>query len=130
MLENVSVFIPDEIEKGPRGQKSKTSNGELLAFLADQHLVELRLERVQMENIGGGVALLLVGQSRRTPIRGLLLLRELDTQQLAAEILQPVLIGKGARQFRGDLGAIDRRRHRAQIVRQDGDVEAPEMEDL
>ena len=39
-------------------------------------------------------------------------------------------VGVGAREPRGDLGAIDRRRHHAEAVEQHGDVEAGEMENL
>src|SRR5579862_8370010 len=130
MLENVSIFVPNEVEEGARGQKRETGNRELLALFPNQHLIELCLERMEVKNIGGGVTLLLLGERWRAPIRGLLLLRELDPQQLAAEIFQPVLIGEGARELRCDLGTVYRRRHSAEIMCQHGDVEAAEMEDF
>ena len=46
------------------------------------------------------------------------------------EVLQPVAVGVGARQPRGDLGAEERRRHDPEGVVEDGDVEAGVVEDL
>ncbi len=43
MLENIGVFVTDEVEKRPRGQEPETGGRELVAVLADEHLVELYL---------------------------------------------------------------------------------------
>src|SRR6185503_126885 len=86
MFENIEILVTRQIEKRPGRQESETGERELLAVLARQHGVELGLERMEMEDVGGGVALLLFGQNRRAPIRALLLLRQLDVQELAAKI--------------------------------------------
>jgi hypothetical protein len=46
----------------------------------------------------------------RGPVRRLLLFRQVHAEQFAADVLQPVPVGIGARQPRGDLGAEHRRR--------------------
>ena len=50
--------------------------------------------------------------------------------RLADEVLEAVLVGIGARQPRGDLGAIDRSRHHTQAVLERAEIEASEMKDL
>src|SRR5262249_56656849 len=100
------------------------------ATLACQQCVELGLERVQMQDIGGGVAQLLVAQGVGAPVGCLLLLGELDAQKLLAEVLQPEAVGEGARELGGDLGAVDRLAANAQRMFQHGDVEATEVGQL
>src|SRR5260221_3267232 len=119
-----------EIEQRPGRQEIEAGLGEHLAPLARQHGVELRLERMEVEHVRRGVAQLLVGELGGAPIRGLLLLRELDAEQIAAQILEPMTVGEGAHQPRRDLGAVDGPRHHAEVVLQHGDVEAREMKDL
>ena len=119
-----------EVEQGARRQEIEAGLGDPLSALARQHLIELRLQGMEMEDVGGGVAELLVGELRRTPIGGLLLLRELDAEEFATEILEAVAIGEGAGKPRCDLGAVHRPRRDAQIAMEDGDVEAAEMENL
>src|SRR5260370_33204140 len=118
-----------EIEQRPGRQEIEAGLGEHLAPLARQHGVELRLERMEVEHVRRGVAQLLVGELGGAPIRGLLLLRELDAQQVAAQILEPVTVGEGAHQPRPELVAIDGPLHHAEVMRQHGDAEAREMED-
>jgi len=74
--------------------------------------------------------LLLVGELVRAPVRALLLLGQVDAEQLRAEVLQAVAVGVGARQLGGDLGAVHGLGDDAQVLRQHGDVEAAEVEDL
>jgi hypothetical protein len=62
---------------------------------------------MQVEHIGGGIVLLLVGELLRRPVRALLLLRQIDAEKLGAQVLEPVAVGVGARQLGGDLGAVD-----------------------
>ena len=45
----------------------------------------------------------------RPPVARLLLLGDVDLEHLAQQVLQPVPVGVGAHQPRGDLGAVDRR---------------------
>src|SRR5208282_4001750 len=71
-----------------------------------------------------------LGERRCAPIRTLLLLRQLDAQELAAQILQAVPVGECAYQFRRHLGAIDRLGVHAQVSLQHGKIEAREVENL
>ncbi len=66
------------------------------------------LQGVQVQHVGGGVLELRLRQRLGAPVRGLLLLREIDAEQFPHEILEPVPVGIGAREPRGDLGAVDR----------------------
>ena len=50
--------------------------------------------------------------------------------QLGADVLQPVSVGVGAGEPRGDLGAEHRLGHDAERVEEHSDVEAPVMEEL
>src|SRR5438067_2339878 len=78
---------------------------------------------VQVQNVRGGVTQLLLGQCWCAPIRALLLLRQLDAEQVLTQIAQPVPVGKGTREPRGNLCAVDRPGHYAQIVIQHRQVE-------
>src|SRR5207237_3533389 len=62
------------------------------------------------------------------PIARLLLLGEIDIEQLAHEILQAVTVGIGARQPRGDLGAVDRLRHDAERMEQRSEEHTSELQ--
>src|SRR6185312_9723933 len=130
MRENVLGRPAREVETGAAWQELETGLREVGPAFALQHLVELCLQGMEMQDIRGGIAELLVAQFGGTPIGGLLLLRELDAEKVAAEILEAVAIGEGAREPRGDLGAIDRPCRDAEIMPEHGDVEAAEMEDL
>src|SRR5262247_1296868 len=100
-----------EVEPHPIRKEAKTGRRELGAILADEDRVELLLERVQVQHVRCRVGELRVGQRLGAPIGELLLLRQVDTQYFAHEILESVLVGVGARHPRRDLGAIDRGRH-------------------
>jgi len=56
------------------GRKEKQASAKGLAAFAGEHLVELGLERMQVQHVGSRIALLLLGQLRGAPIGGLLLL--------------------------------------------------------
>ena len=83
-----------------------------------------------MRDIVGGIGELLFGQLGRTPIRTLLLLRQIDVEQLLHQILQPVPVGIGAHQLGRDLGAVDRRRHHAEIAPEHRHIEARVVKQL
>ena len=51
-------------------------------------------------------------------------------KHVLAQIAQAVPVGEGARQPRGDLGAIDRLRHDPKIMVEHGQIEAREMKQL
>src|SRR5262249_4114665 len=127
MLENVHLRPAGEVEARARGQELEGGLRQLGAALASQQLVELGHQRVQVQDVGGGVGELLVAQAVGAPVGTLLLLGELDAQKLAAKILQPESVGEGARELGGDLGAVDRLATYAQRMLQHGDVEAAEV---
>ena len=77
-----------------------------------------------MQHVACRVGDLRVGQFVGAPVGRLLLLGQIDAEQLAREILQAVLIGVGAGQPRGDLGAVDRLRHHAEGLGEHADIEA------
>src|SRR5262249_6859641 len=119
-----------EVEPHPIRKEAKTGRREVRATLADEDRVELLLERVQVQHVRCRVGELRVGQRFGAPIGELLLLRQVDAQHLAHEILEAVLVGVGTRDPRGDLGAIDRGGHDAQPPLQHTEIEAGEMKDL
>jgi len=127
MREYVLLWPAREVEKSAGRKVFERRCRDRIAPLARQHGVELRAQRMKMQDVGRRVAQLLVGQLGRAPIGALLLLRQLDPEQILAQIFQTVAVGEGADQFRGDLGAIDRRGKNAELMAQHGDVEAPEM---
>ena len=130
MRKNVHFGEAGEVEARPFGQIGESGAGEAVAALPLQHRVELLPQRVQMEDIGGGISELRVGQRLHPPVGRLLLLADLDPDEFAGEVFQPVPIRVGAGELGGDLGAIDGRGHHPEGMGQDGDVEAAEMEQL
>src|SRR5579862_281281 len=108
VCEDVLLRPPFEVKQDTRRQEPERGLRQLGSPLSREHRVEPDAQRVQMKDIGRGVAQLLVGQRRRAPIRALLLFRQIDVEQILAQIAQPVPVGKGADQTRGDFGAIDR----------------------
>src|SRR5947207_1432483 len=104
------AMVPSAIVSGIATRSTRTLR---LAPLAGEHAIEPGLERVQMQHVGGGIGDLGLGQVGRPPVGELLLLGEVDPEQLAHEVLEPVLVGIGAGEPRGDLGAVERRRHDA-----------------
>ena len=63
-----------------------------------------------MKHVGGRVGELRLGQRVGPPVGRLLLLGDLDAEQFARQVLEPVPVGVGAGELGGDLGAIDRGR--------------------
>ena len=69
MGENILGGKAREIEPNPVRQETKTRRGQLLAALPHQHGVQPLFERVQIEDVGGSVGNLRVGEFRRAPVR-------------------------------------------------------------
>jgi len=128
--EEVLVLEAGEVEAGSFGEEPEAGLCRGGPAFAGEHGVELGLDRVQVEHVASGVVLLLVRQLVRAPVGALLLLGKLDAKELAAQVLEAVAIGVGARQLGSDLGAVDRFSKHAQMLSQHGDIEAPEMKDL
>ena len=100
------------------------------APLALEHLVETGLQLVQVDHVLGRVLLLGVAQHMGAPIGTLLLLVKVDAKQFLDEVFEAVLVGIGAGEFRGELGAVDGPGLDAEIVPQHGDIEAGEVKNL
>ena len=98
--------------------------------LAREKGIERLLQTVQMQHIGGGIVELGGRELCGAPVGLLLLLGDVDTQQIAQEILQTVAVREGPGELGGDLGAVDRGCQHAEGVIEHGDVEAAEMEEL
>ena len=130
MGENIRRVPPQHVEPCPFGQEGKAGLGEIEPPFAPQQGLQLRPQRVQVQHIGGGVGKLLGGQLDCAPVGGLLLLRQLDAQQVAAQVAQPVAIGEGARQLGRDFRALHRRHSDAERLLQHCDVEPREMHQL
>src|SRR5882757_1300125 len=130
MRENVLGLPAAEVELGPGGEKFETGFCKLSAAFAHQHGIEAFAQGVQMQYVGGGVGELRLAQALRTPVARLLLLRQIDIQHLAHQILQAVAIGVGSGKPRGDLGAVDRLRHHAEAVVERREVEARKVKYL
>ncbi len=97
-----------KIEADACRQEGEAGGGDFAALLAGEQHLELLLQGVEMQDVGRRVGDLRLGQRLGRPVRTLLLLREIDAEQFAGEILEAVAVGVGAGQPRGDLGAEDR----------------------
>jgi hypothetical protein len=95
MCEDVLLRPPFQVKQDARREKLERGLRQLGSPLTRKHCIEPGAQRVQVQNVGGGIAQLLVGQGRRAPIRALLLLRQIDTEHLLAQIAQPMPVGKG-----------------------------------
>ena len=84
MREDVHSPEAGEIEPHPLGQIGEGGAGEAVAAFALEHGVELLAQRVQIENVGGGVGELGVAQRLGAPVGGLLLLGDLDADAARA----------------------------------------------
>src|SRR5262245_54109648 len=102
MSKNVLCPPTAEVQPNPVGQEPEARLGQLLAPLARQHGIELRLERMQMQHVGSGIGELWLGQLSGTPVRELKLLGEVDVQKFACQVLEAMLVGIGAGESRGD----------------------------
>src|SRR5262245_3561062 len=130
MCEDILLRPAAEIESGANRDEVEAGLRKLLPVLASQHGVEPRSDLVQIDDIEGGILLLGVREHRQAPVGALLLLRQLDAEHFANQILEAVAVGVGAGELGGDLGAIDRRHVDAEPHFQGGDIEAGEMKDL
>lgn len=83
-----------------------------------------------MAHVGRGVFLLFRAQGLRTPIGGLLLFGDFDTENLTAQILKTMTVRVGARQARGDFGAVNGRGDDAEILLENRYIEPGEMKDF
>src|SRR3954465_15333797 len=84
-----------EIQGGAGRQEVEARSGQRVPTLAGQHAVEALAQGMEMEHVPGGVAALGLAQARRTPVRALLALVEIDPEQLAAQVLEAVPVGVG-----------------------------------
>ena len=73
MGENVLFGPAGQIEPGARRQKFECRLRQRRPPLTRQHRIEALAQRMQVQDIGGGIAQLLVGEQRCAPIRALLL---------------------------------------------------------
>src|SRR6266566_3983551 len=71
---------------------------------------------MQVEDIPGRVGDLGSAELVGAPVGKLLLLRDVDSEQVANEILEAMLIRVGAREARCDFGAVDRCRHDTESI--------------
>lgn len=130
MGEQVHVRPSHQIEPRPRREKIEACLRQFESVLAPEHGIESLAQRMKMQDIGGGISELSLGKRLCPPIGRLALLGEIDTEQLAREIFEPVPIGVGPRDLRGDLRAIDRRGHDTEGREQNRYIESREMEQL
>src|SRR5512132_1125266 len=84
MGERIDIRPAPQIELGPDRQELETGAGEAFSAFAPEHGVEFLPKRVQMQHVARGIVELLLGELRRPPIRGLLLLRQLNAEQFLA----------------------------------------------
>ena len=77
-------------------QELETGLRQFGAALARQHGVEPFAQAMQMQHVGGGVGQLRLAQALRAPVARLLLLRQIDVEHLAHQILQAMAVGIGA----------------------------------
>src|SRR5690606_21044467 len=127
---DVLVAPARQVEFGPLGQKREARRGERLAALARQHAIEPTPQLVEIEHVAGGVAELRLAQLGGAPVGALHLLRQLDAEQLLAQVPEAVAVGVGAGELGRDLGAVHRATEHAQIVPDGGEIVAREMEQL
>jgi len=107
MVKDIEIGEAAQIHAGTNRQEFKAGPRDIGAALACQHLVQHGTKTVQIQNIACRVCLLRLTQRFGTPVRGLLLLGNLDADEFGAQILQTMPVGIGAAQLRGDLGTVD-----------------------
>ncbi len=130
MRKNVDLRPAGEVQLRASGEETEALGGELRAAFAREHHIEFFAQAVEVAHVGRRIFLLLGGKCRLAPVARLLLFRNFLPQQITADILKPVAVRKGARQARGDFGAIDRRGGNAQIMLEDRHIEPREMEEF
>src|SRR6202022_611692 len=100
--EDVLLQPAFEIKQNAMRQKFEAGVSQPLASLAGQDFIEAGAQSMEMDHVRGSVAKLLIAQTGRTPVRALLLLRQIDVQKIFAQIAEPVPVTESARQPRGD----------------------------
>src|SRR5690606_13648040 len=70
-----------EVEAGAGRQEVETAARKISPSLARQHRIELPLEPVQLEHVGGGIFLLRVREFCGAPVRWLLLLGDIAAEK-------------------------------------------------
>src|SRR5215475_7530599 len=81
MCKNIGFAPAGEIERRAVGNEVEAGACDLEPTLARQERVELLLQLVQVKDVAGGVDLLLLAERLGAPVRGLLLLRDVDAEQ-------------------------------------------------
>src|SRR5436190_19419821 len=99
MREDILLAPAGEVEPGAGGQEAEAGGGEFGTALAGEPRSEALLERVQMEDVGGGVGELRLAQRVGGPVGTLLHLRELDIEEVLDQVLEPVPVGVGTGQL-------------------------------
>ena len=130
MGENVLFGPASQIERGAGRQKIETGLREIQPSFADQHGFKAFLDGMQVQHIGGRILQLRIAQRFRAPVGALLGLGQVNACDFAGDILQPMPVGIGPRQFGGDLGAPDRRAIHAQPALDHADVKPRKVEQL
>jgi len=128
--ERVGVGPAHQVEADAGGKELEALVREFLPSFPGQHAVEDAAEPVQMEHVGRGVALLLDGERLPAPVGLLLLLRDVDAEQLLAQILEAVAVGVRPREPGRDLGAVVRVGPDAEVKLQGGHVRPGEVVQL
>src|ERR1700737_5314830 len=127
MRKNVLGVPALQIELCPRRQKFEARLRQRQAALAREHGIEAFAQGMQMQHVRRSIGQLRLAQDLRAPVARLLLLRQIDVEHLAHQILQAMAVGVGAAEPGGDLGAIPRVRHHAERVIERGEIEAGEI---
>src|SRR5690606_10896077 len=106
MRKDIRILEAQKVEIGPGGEEFEAGLRQIPALLTHEHGIEPCLDRVEIEDIGGSILKLLLGQLCSTPVRALLLLRKLNADELADEILEAVTVRIGAGELGGDFRAV------------------------
>src|ERR1700722_7950646 len=105
MMENIRVLVAQKVQPASRRQEREARLGEIESALAHQRCFQPSPQRVQIQYVRRGVSALFGGQIQCAPVRGLLLLGQIDTQKFLAQVLEAVPVGERADQLSRDFGA-------------------------
>jgi hypothetical protein len=130
MGKKVILFPASEVKLRAIRQKIQTGIQQLFAALALDHRVQLVTQFVKMQYIGRRIINLLLAQRGRAPVRALLLFRDINPQQLLADVLIAVLVGVGAGKSRGRTRTVNRRQMHAKIFPNNRQIKPGEMKDF
>lgn len=84
MSEDIQLGPARKVKLGAGRQEIETGLGQRLAIFPFKPLIECISQSMQVEDVGGGVIELLLGQFLAAPIGALLLLGQIDPQQFGA----------------------------------------------